>query len=49
MKIGDIDETGQWLGSLAIGNERVKLNRKKVYIDVIHRIHSDQSRFDQKR
>jgi hypothetical protein len=24
MKIIDIDETGQWLGSLAVGNERDK-------------------------
>ena len=28
MKIGDIDETGQWLGSLAIGKKGMWLNRK---------------------
>jgi len=26
MKIIDIDESGQWLGSLAIGKKRIELN-----------------------
>ncbi len=34
MKIVDIDETGQWLGSLAIGNEKkgIKLNLRIIII-----------------
>ncbi len=31
MKIVDIDESGQWLGSLAIGNEKLT-DCQKVYI-----------------
>jgi hypothetical protein len=29
MKIIDVDESGQWLGSLAIGNERIELKLMK--------------------
>jgi hypothetical protein len=47
MKIIDIDESGQWLGSLAIGKKRIELNLWNLHI-VIFRFYTDWSRFHSK-